>query len=69
MRAYAQMLPRLEAEEALRMVTVAGVPWMEQSDQRDMLRELRRAARVETKPQFVSPGDVARSMGIKVQRG
>lgn len=44
LNAYVKMLPRIEAEEELRMVRAMGAAWMEAPKQREYLRELQRRA-------------------------
>ncbi len=44
LRCYADMLPRLQAEEALQQATIAGLPHMEREDRQAILDSWQRQA-------------------------
>lgn len=48
--AYARAMPRLQAEEELRMVRASAAPWMQDDDRARYLRELEAAAHPKPKP-------------------
>lgn len=71
LEAHVAMLPRLQAEEQLRMIGAVGMGFGGGDDAKRIIRRLEAMADgdADAKPKFISPAQAAAALGIPIKRG